>query len=273
MTCGVYLIRNTVNGKVYVGSSIDIGKRWRQHINGLNAGRHRSPHLQSAWDCYGEISFEFSILEICGIPELLSREQSHIDEQRSSDREFGYNTCIVAGNSLGVKRSPETKAKLSKIHKGRVWDRDVVERRAASMRGQKRGPMTEERKESLRAARKGVRLSDEHKANIRANAARGERNPMFGRCGTLHPQYGKPCSLETRKKIGDKRRGIPKTKSHRMNLAKVNAKFTAEQISQMHEMRRNGHLNREIGDAFQCSASHVSNILHGKVLAYETEVA
>ena len=59
---GIYKIENKVNGKVYIGQSIDIEKRWKSHISYLNKGIHRNKHLQSAWDKYGEGNFDKKIL-------------------------------------------------------------------------------------------------------------------------------------------------------------------------------------------------------------------
>ena len=60
--CGVYMIKNKVNGKFYIGSSVDIAYRWARHKRQLRNGNHHSIHLQRAWDKYGEASFDFSIL-------------------------------------------------------------------------------------------------------------------------------------------------------------------------------------------------------------------
>ena len=55
--CGIYLIRNASQQKVYVGSSIDMEKRWSAHIRLLNRGCHHNRHLQSAWIKYGKEFF------------------------------------------------------------------------------------------------------------------------------------------------------------------------------------------------------------------------
>lgn len=60
---GVYVIKNLKNGDVYVGSSIDIYGRWRQHVWKLNNNKHHNKHLQNAWNVYGENNFDFIIVE------------------------------------------------------------------------------------------------------------------------------------------------------------------------------------------------------------------
>lgn len=45
---GIYKIENKVNGKVYIGQSIDIKIRWYNHRKELNGNRHHNEHLQNA---------------------------------------------------------------------------------------------------------------------------------------------------------------------------------------------------------------------------------
>ena len=59
---GIYLIYNICTEKIYVGSSNWIQQRWSNHISKLKKNIHANPHLQAAWNKYGESCFEFSIL-------------------------------------------------------------------------------------------------------------------------------------------------------------------------------------------------------------------
>lgn len=61
----VYSITNKVNGKKYIGSTINPKRRWIAHKNALRNGKHHSFILQKAWDKYGEVSFSFAILLVC----------------------------------------------------------------------------------------------------------------------------------------------------------------------------------------------------------------
>jgi group I intron endonuclease len=105
MTAGIYIIKNTLANKVYVGSSKDIEKRFVQHKYQLKKGCHHSYKLQNAWDEYGENAFEFSVIEeVEESINLFEVEQQFIDEYRSWEE---YNVCQDAGRSIGRPRSSD----------------------------------------------------------------------------------------------------------------------------------------------------------------------
>lgn len=76
---GVYQIYNTVNGKRYIGSSIHIEQRFKEHLRNLRANKHVNAHLQSAWNKYGEHSFILEEVELCEPDQCLKVEQEYID--------------------------------------------------------------------------------------------------------------------------------------------------------------------------------------------------
>lgn len=59
---GIYKIENKINGKVYIGESLDIERRWREHLDDLNNNKHHSYKLQDDWNKYGENSFCFEVI-------------------------------------------------------------------------------------------------------------------------------------------------------------------------------------------------------------------
>lgn len=119
MTSGIYKITNSLNGKYYFGSSVDIEKRWAQHRASLNKAIHHSQALQRAWNKYGEKSFEFSILK--ELPKnkgiLLFFEQHYLDLYFGSNC---YNIYKIAGSPLGFKHSEEFKKNKSRSCLGRL---------------------------------------------------------------------------------------------------------------------------------------------------------
>lgn len=91
MTCGIYRILNTENNKSYIGSSISIEFRWKQHIGTLKRGTHRNIHLQRSFDEHGIDKFSFSIVEETSKEKLLEREAYWMQFYRVTEKEFGYN--------------------------------------------------------------------------------------------------------------------------------------------------------------------------------------
>lgn len=88
---GIYRIQNNVNGKVYIGQSIDIKKRWKNHVRDLRKGAHVNVYLQDAWTTYGEKAFSFDVLKKCSSGNLDYFERYYIDQYDSRNRARGYN--------------------------------------------------------------------------------------------------------------------------------------------------------------------------------------
>lgn len=94
---GIYKIQNRINDKIYIGSSVDIHKRWLQHRSQLNKNQHHSKHLQNSWIKYGQNNFKFEIVELVSNKELLtSIEQEWINKTKCYDYNYGYNISIDA---------------------------------------------------------------------------------------------------------------------------------------------------------------------------------
>lgn len=118
---GVYIITNVKNGKIYVGSSITISRRWHDHKKLLRANKHRNRHLQNAWNKDGEISFLFNIVEVCDTDNLMEREQWWLDQTLCTNDCVGYNISPSAENNRGAKRTDEYKQRRSQLSQ-KVWE-------------------------------------------------------------------------------------------------------------------------------------------------------
>ena len=166
---GIYEIVNTVNGKRYIGSSVNIKTRWSQHRVRLSGGDHHCPPLQRAWVKYGSDAFEFRVIERCGRDVLVSLEQSYLDRRTPE-----YNVAKAAGyrTFLGLTHSPETISKMSDAHKGNTRTkgkkrcREAVEATAAAHRGMKRSPGTRAKMSAAKSGKKCAPRSQEHRDNI-----------------------------------------------------------------------------------------------------------
>ena len=116
MTNGVYIIRNTVNNKIYIGSSASKGgikERIRHHKSALKHNRHANDYMQKAYNKHGHEAFTYEILEECIPEECLKREQYYLDLYKSYDPANGYNMCCKAGNTLGRRHSAEARKKIT----------------------------------------------------------------------------------------------------------------------------------------------------------------
>ena len=113
MQSGIYQIKQLSTGLIYIGSSRNIQKRWREHRRALSKGLHYNPRLQSAW-LSGELDFEFLVIEECQPEKLVYLEQFFLDTLKPWVPTNGFNVAQkVERFSLGLKRSPETRKKLS----------------------------------------------------------------------------------------------------------------------------------------------------------------
>lgn len=102
---GIYKIENTINGKVYIGQSVDINKRITVHKSNANnpkIGRAHDLYIYTAIRKHGIENFDFSIVELCDRSELNARERYWIAYYKSNHKEHGYN-LNDGGNSIYVK--------------------------------------------------------------------------------------------------------------------------------------------------------------------------
>ena len=175
----IYSITNTVNQKKYIGSAIDFKRRKSIHLHHLRKGKHHSPALQRAYLKYGESALVFSPVLYCERQELLRYEQGFIDLLEPE-----YNVCRIAGSSLGVVRSDETRKRVSDALNVRYSDPKAIQ--------------------VLSDAHKGYSPTEAHRANLSASLK------------------GHPVTEETRRKISDAQIGVPKSDYARQRMVEGN---------------------------------------------------
>lgn len=120
---GIYKIQSIVNGKIYVGSAVNLHNRKKDHFNGLKKNKHGNGYLQNHTNKYGLNDLEFHVIEFCLIENLINREQYHIDTLHLFDenkKPLGFNLSPTAGSNLGVTFSKETCEKISNSQKGKI---------------------------------------------------------------------------------------------------------------------------------------------------------
>jgi group I intron endonuclease len=221
LDCGVYVIRNVNNNKVYVGSSIRIKTRIKQHKHHLKSGEHHSLWLQRSWNKHGEDSFEFTVILFCSKKDVLFYEQRAIDGMDAHRSKGGYNMYPTAGSCAGIKRTQAEREKMKLRNIGRIpWNKGVpqleAQRKAHSiiMTGRpawnKGIPRTEEQIQALvkinkgrPAWNKGIPCPDAQK-KIQSEKMMGKPSPNKGK---VCPNRGGAITEEQKMKISKANKG------------------------------------------------------------------
>lgn len=86
---GVYQVRNLVNGKIFVGSSLNLPGRINRHKFELNVGSENIKELQEDYNKFGEENFSFEIID-----ELKPKE----------DPEYNYKEDVAVLEQLWIEK-------------------------------------------------------------------------------------------------------------------------------------------------------------------------
>src|SRR5208282_461224 len=153
----VYKIVNKINGKIYIGKTVNVEERWLMHI--YHAQSKCLYPLQKAIKKYGKDNFEISILENFESEDIaLDREKFWITEFKTNvskyGNEFGYNLTDGGDGISGYVHTEETKSKIS-----------------ASLMGIKRN-FTEEHGQKISKALKGRKISEDIRIKLLARPKR-----------------------------------------------------------------------------------------------------
>lgn len=165
---GIYKITNKLNGKVYIGQSIDIDKRWRQHMTAKD-----DVLIHKSIQKYGAENFSFEILLECPA-EMLDVWERDMISLYDCMSPYGYNLTEGGGR---CKYSEETRLKMSKalkgIHLSEEHKRKISEAKKGKPSWNKGIPCSEEHKRKLSESMKGKHLSEETKIKI-SNTQKGK---------------------------------------------------------------------------------------------------
>lgn len=216
---GIYVIFNLHNGKRYIGSAKNIGKRWRDHRWALNANRHVNRHLQGSWAKHGAEAFAFSVIERCAVDMLIQREQAAIDRLKPE-----LNICVTAGSTLGMRLTDETKRKI-----------------AEAARGRKTPPRSATHRAKLSAALRGKAKTAEHMVALQE----GRSRQVFDQNRRLR------VSEAVKRAYAEGRHSTERSPEHRAKIAatltgrKATAEHRANQSAAQRGKKRGPYKKRE----------------------------
>ena len=205
MTTGIYCIENLVDGKKYIGQSVNVERRIRKHKSALLGNYCNNVYLQRAHDKHGVENFSFYILETCNYDTLDERERWYIRFYKTNEIEFGYN--LEGGGNRSKFISDETRRKMSEVHIGKTLSREQVTKMVESRKGYRH---TEETKRKIGAGNSGKKRSGE----------------MIKKMSLLFK--GKILSLETRNKMSLAQKSRRLSEEIERQMAKKGGKHTEE---------------------------------------------
>lgn len=190
----IYKIRNIVNGKFYVGSTVDARVRFQCHRRLLRRGAHHCKPLQYSWNKHGEDAFKFEIVErVDSNEELFDAENRWLAEHHGKPHCYNISRCADNPNR-GSTLSEQHRARISASNKGNK-----------SALGYKRTPEECEIIRQRARTKKnflGRKHTEESKA-IMSEKAKGNRNRL-----------GHKNSPEHRQRISAAMKGKPKSPEH-----------------------------------------------------------
>lgn len=218
----IYLLKNTVNGKIYIGQTwFPLNKRMGK--NGKNYDH--SPHLSASIKKYGVENFEYFVLQECNNQETADAyETYYITLFRSQNQEIGYN--IKEGGAAG-RHSDESKQKISISMKNKEWSPEALEKRkepGRAWKGKKRGPHTEEWKAANSEMMKKRHAEQGHPME-------GKHHTEEAKAKISISSKGRKLSEETKSKMSDSKRkkdiepGIVKDYQDGMHIRDITAKY------------------------------------------------
>lgn len=220
MSSGVYKIKNLINNKSYIGSSISIDNRIKKHKESLLKGNHHSIKLQRSYDKYGEDNFIFEIIEDVSIEYLIDREQHYINLFDSYNN--GYNSVQFAGSNLGMKHSDSTK---DKIRLSSIGNKNMLNKKH-----------NDDTKNIISEKLKGRNLSDDTKLKM------------------SEVRIGKKLSDETKLKISNLKKGKPLSEENKnkLSISHMGKKQSSEIIENRVKLntgqKRNDEIKKKMSD-------------------------
>lgn len=190
MTSAIYQIRNTVSGGIYFGRSVNAEDRMRHHYNELRRGVHSNKRLQNAWNKYGESAFTFNIVWEEAASVLCELEGFILECAWGDPRLYNHHKLSYGGfepgNTMGCfTRSPETKERMSRAFKGRVFSEQHKEKISSSRKGKRALAKTKQKMSEIRL---GIPRPQSWHDKMSGKFL-GANNPMFGKPSPMRGKH------------------------------------------------------------------------------------
>lgn len=208
--CGIYKITSP-SGKVYIGQSKDIRKRFLKYHSIENTGEQ--PAISRSFKKYGVDNHIFEVIEECIFEDLNIRERYWQDYYNVL--KDGLNCVLTETDELPKVVFQETRDKIGFGNKGKIISEETRLKISTSTKGEKNSkfgvPKTIEQREKISKTLTGRKLSEETKQKMSES-----------RKGVKHFLYGKKMPLEQIAKKIKTQKANYKPENHGMAKKVVN---------------------------------------------------
>lgn len=245
----VYVLRNQVNGKTYVGQAKNPMQRKATHFYVARKNNDKRP-LYAAMRKYGIENFSFEILEECSDELIDEREKFWVSSLESNVSDKGYN--LTSGGQRGQKRSGPRR-KLSEEHKRKISEGNTG--RVSAMLGKQHSEETKKLMSVRSKGHKKPKRTVEHAQKLGA-ALKGKSAWNKGMPGENQPRFGKRHSEETKQKMRK-----PKPPGFAESLRETHLTLVDERHAEIIADARAGLTFHELVNKFQKPARFIKRAL------------
>lgn len=222
---GIYLLRNLINGKIYVGKSVNIKRRMYQHSKPeIYYKNGKETPIVRAIKKYGFENFNIEILQIFDKnterDKIVEAEISWIKKLESNNLDKGYNLLLGGTDWTGYSHSEDTK--------------QIISEKASERYQGENNPMFGKK----HSAESKNKISE---TRIKNSIGKGESNPFFGKS---HSDETK-CIISEKAKL----RGNPKRKKPILQISLNTGEVLKEWTSATDAARELGFNKNNINNA------------------------
>ena len=218
MACGVYEIRSP-SGRRYIGSAIDIRRRWHQHRTELRCKRHGNSRLQAAWNKYGENAMEFSVIIVCRAEDRAMFEQKCLDHLLPK-----YNLSPTVGSTLGMPVRQISRDRMRAAQLGKKQSQETLAKRAVHLVGRRVSPETKVKM----AAQAGWKHTEKAKEKMRGRNFSADHREKMRLAAIGRIRHTTPHSDATKAVLSAALKGKPRSPE---SVAKQKAFYAAKRAS------------------------------------------
>lgn len=224
----VYIITNNINGKKYIGLSINKKPSFRESYFGSGM------LIKQAIQKYGKENFSKEIIkDFDNEDEARQFEKELIEFNDAVKSDMFYN---LAGGGYGGAGT------------GRVLSEETKEKISKSLFGRKRPDIGEKVRNKL--------LGRKQSESVIAKRSLGLKNAWS--------KMSKKEKLDRGSKISNALKGKKTKQETKDKLSIINGKLTKEEVMEMFDMANDGVTYREIGEKYDLSMSCISEIINKK---------